>query len=302
MAEKTRVLVVDDNEYDRALLHEHLSAGEYAADFAVDGVDAWGMLEDHADRYDIVLLDRAMPRMNGLELLGRMKRDPRCRTIPVILQTAHVGREEMIEGIRAGAYYYLTKPYDADVLHSVIRTAAADAAEIRELQKRLRRGLNVLALLAEARFSIRTIDEARDLAGVLANACPDPDSAVIGLTELLVNGVEHGNLGITYEEKSLLRNCHQWEAEVIRRLDLAENATKRVDVHFQRVDGEIRFHIRDAGEGFEWTRFLEIDPRRAFDTHGRGILLARHFSFSDLEYRGTGNEVLATVRLADADA
>jgi CheY-like chemotaxis protein len=300
MPDKTRVLVVEDNEYDRALLQVHLREDEFAADFASDGVEAWALLEQRADRYDLVLLDRTMPRMNGLELLGRMKRDPRCRTIPVILQTACVGREEMIEGIRAGAYYYLTKPYDHEVLMSVVRTAAADSHDIRELQKRVQRGLHVLSLLSEARFAIRTLDEARDLAGVLANACPDPETAVVGLTELLVNAVEHGNLGITYEEKSVLRNCHDWEAEVLRRLDLSENAEKKVDVHFQRTGDEIHFHIHDEGNGFEWKRYLDIDPRRAFDTHGRGILLARHFSFSALEYRGRGNEVTATVSLAGA--
>src|SRR5918911_736195 len=100
MADKTRVLVVEDNEHDRALLQVHLH-DEFAADFAEDGVEAWGVLERQGERYDLVLLDRAMPRMNGLELLGRMKRDPRCRTIPVILQTAHVDRESMLEGIRA---------------------------------------------------------------------------------------------------------------------------------------------------------------------------------------------------------
>jgi CheY-like chemotaxis protein/anti-sigma regulatory factor (Ser/Thr protein kinase) len=302
MPEPTRVLVVEDNDYDRELLQIHLQDEEFDADFARDGVEAWALLEERADRYDLVLLDRTMPRMNGLELLGRMKRDPRCRTIPVILQTAHVGRDEMIEGIRAGAYYYLSKPYDRDVLMSVVRTAAADSHEIRELQKRLKRGLHVLSLLSEARFAIRTLDEARDLAGVLANACPDPETAVVGLTELLVNAVEHGNLGITYEEKTTLRNCHEWEKEVVRRLALSENASKRVDVHFQRGGGEIHFHIRDEGQGFEWKRYLEIDPRRAFDTHGRGILLARHFSFSALEYRGRGNEVTATVSLTGAPA
>ena len=302
MPDKTHVLVVEDNEADRALLQAHLRDDEFAAEFAGDGVEAWALLEHHADRYDLVLLDRTMPRMNGLELLGRMKRDARCRTIPVILQTAHVGREEMIEGIRAGAYYYLTKPYDGEVLRTVIRTAATDSNEIRDLQKRVRRGLNVLSLLSDATFTIQTLDEARDLAGVLANACPDPESAIIGLTELLVNAVEHGNLGITYEEKSALRNCHEWESEVMRRLKLAENAGKRVEVRFQREGGEIRFHIRDQGTGFEWKRYLDIDPRRAFDTHGRGILLARHFSFSALEYRGCGNEVTATVSLAGAAA
>jgi CheY-like chemotaxis protein/anti-sigma regulatory factor (Ser/Thr protein kinase) len=302
MPDRTRVLVVEDNEYDRELLRVHLRDEEFAADFAGDGVEAWGRLDEGADHYDVVLLDKTMPRMNGLELLGRMKRDPRCRTIPVILQTACVGRDEMIEGIRAGAYYYLTKPYDRDVLLSVVRTAAVDSQEIRDLQKRLKRGLKVLALLSEARFEIRTLDEARDLAGVLANACPDPESAVVGLTELLVNAVEHGNLGITYEEKSVLRSCHEWEAEVLRRLGLAENAAKKVEVHFERRGEEIHFHIRDQGDGFEWRRYLDIDPRRAFDTHGRGILLARHFSFSALEYRGRGNEVTATVNLAGAVA
>jgi CheY-like chemotaxis protein/anti-sigma regulatory factor (Ser/Thr protein kinase) len=302
MSDRTRVLVVEDNEYDRALLHAHLREDEFAPEFAGDGVEAWGLLEQRAEQYDVVLLDKTMPRMNGLELLGRMKRDARCRTIPVILQTACVEREEMLEGIRAGAYYYLTKPYDAEVLLSVVRTAAADSHEIRELQKRLKRGLKVLSLLAEARFAIRTLDEARDLAGVLANACPDPETAVVGLTELLVNAVEHGNLGITYEEKSVLRSCHEWEAEVLRRLDLAENAAKRVDVHFERRGDQIHFHIRDEGNGFEWRRYLDIDPRRAFDTHGRGILLARHFSFTALEYRGRGNEVTATVSLAGASA
>src|SRR5436309_8039883 len=168
MPDKTRVLVVEDNEYDRELLQIHLRDDEFAADFAKDGVEAWALLEERADRYDLVLLDRTMPRMNGMELLGRMKRDPRCRTIPVILQTAHVGREEMIEGIRAGAYYYLTKPYDHEVLMSVVRTAAADSHDIRGLQKRVRRGLAVLSLLSDAHFVIRTIDDARDLAGVLA--------------------------------------------------------------------------------------------------------------------------------------
>jgi hypothetical protein len=67
-------------------------------------------------------------------------------------------------------------------------------------------------------------------------------------------------------------------------------------VRFERGDGEIRFTIKDRGDGFEWQRYFDIDPARAFDTHGRGILMARHFSFHSLEYRGCGNEVVATVR------
>src|SRR5437764_4950947 len=220
MAEQARVLIVEDNEADRALLEAHLTRDGFATEFAADGVDGWAMLDAHPDRYDLVLLDRTMPRMDGMALLRRIKSDHRFLILPVIFQSALVNRDEVIEGIRAGAYYYLTKPYDAEMLLSVVRTAASDRAAARDLQRRVQRGMQVLQLLEEARFTYRTIEEARGLAAVLASACPDAESTVIGLTELMVNAVEHGNLGITYDEKSALLADESWSAEVSRRLTL----------------------------------------------------------------------------------
>ncbi|HEV2720378.1 MAG TPA: response regulator [Thermoanaerobaculia bacterium] len=298
-SEQPRVLVVEDNALDRALLQAHLQRLPAELEFAGDGVEALEMLDRDSARFDVILLDRTMPRMNGLEVLARLKADPRCRTIPVILQTGCVGREEMVEGIKAGAYYYLTKPYNADVLRMVVQTAVADNGEIRRLQSQLERGSKAILLAQSAVFTLRTIDDARDLGAVLARACPDPEAAVIGLTEILVNAVEHGNLGITYDEKSQLRAQSMWEAEVQRRLSMPEYADRAAEVRFERVDGEVRFTVRDCGDGFEWQRYFEIDPARAFDTHGRGILMARHFSFHSLEYRGCGNEVVAII-LANA--
>lgn len=295
-AEKTHVLVVEDNDLDRQLLHAHLSDMEAETEFARDGVEAWELLSRGPERFDVVLLDRTMPRMNGLELLGKIKSDARCRALPVILQTAAVGREEMIEGIRAGAYYYLTKPVDPDVLLNVVRTAAADRVETRRLQSHLDRGIRSLALLQNATFTLRTIEEAHNLGTVLALACPDPDSAVVGITELLINAVEHGNLDITYDEKSQLHARGEWEREIARRLTLPQYASRTAEVRFERNGGEIRFVVRDSGNGFDWRQYWDIDPRRAFDTHGRGILMARHLTFSTLEYRGCGNEVMAVVR------
>lgn len=295
MSEHTHVLIVEDNEADRALLDAHLSRDGFDTEFAGDGVEAWSILDAHPDRFDLVLLDRTMPRMDGIELLKRIKADHRFLILPVILQSALVARDEVIEGIRAGAYYYLAKPYDSEMLLSVVRTAASDRAAAKDLQMRVRRGLQVLQLLDEAHFTYRTIEEARGLAAVLANACPDAEATVIGLTELMVNAVEHGNLGITYDEKSVLLEQRGWAEEVTRRLALPENRGKRVDVRFLRSDDELRFTICDRGNGFEWTRYLDIDPRRAFDRHGRGIIMARHVSFSSIEYRGCGNEVVATV-------
>lgn len=297
-AEDTRVLVVDDNALDRKLINVYLKAQGYAPRFASDGAEAWTILQNEPDNFDVVLLDRAMPIMGGLELLGLMKEHRRLRMVPVILQTASGGRDDVVEGLRAGAYYYLTKPFDAEMLVAVVRTAANDYCEYREMQEQLRKGLQILRLMRDARFVLQTVVQARDVAAILANTCPDPSAVVVGLTELLLNAIEHGNLGITYDEKSILGTRDEWSAEVTRRLALPENAAKMVEIRFERDEREIRFTIRDEGPGFDWKRFIDIDPRRAFDTHGRGIVMARSLSFSSLEYLGTGNEVVARIALS----
>jgi CheY-like chemotaxis protein/anti-sigma regulatory factor (Ser/Thr protein kinase) len=287
--------VVDDHALDRKLLTLHLQPEGYEVESAEDGLEAWGKLQADPDRYDVVLLDRTMPRMDGMQLLAKMKEDEKLRMVPVIMQTALAHRDQIIEGIRAGAYYYLTKPYDVDMMQSVVRTAIADHDEFRELQARVRKGVDSLRLMTSGTFAFQTVEQARDLGALLANTCPDPSATVIGLTELLINAVEHGNLGITYEEKSSLYASGGWSDEVKRRLALPENAGKFAEVTLERKDDTIRFVIRDQGPGFDWRSYLQVDPQRAFDTHGRGIAMANRLSFSHIEYRGSGNEVVGTI-------
>ena len=71
--DETRVLVVEDNALDRKLLAVHLAAHGYEPRMVTDGVEAWDILEHAPDSVDVVLLDRSMPRMGGLELLAKMK-------------------------------------------------------------------------------------------------------------------------------------------------------------------------------------------------------------------------------------
>ena len=69
------------------------------------------------------------------------------------------------------------------------------------------------------------------------------------------------------------------------------------DGHVERDERQIRITIKDQGAGFDWRPYLEPDPNRVFDTHGRGITIARRLSFDDLQYRDPGNEVVAFIDL-----
>jgi DNA-binding response OmpR family regulator len=292
-----RILIVDDNPADRELLDAYLAREDYVLEMAEDGVAAFHMLEADPWRFDVVLLDRTMPRLGGVPLLQWMKSHGELKSLPVILQTASDSRGDILEAMRAGAYYYLTKPFDPEMLLTVVATAVRDRVTYKQLQAVSRRAITATKLLHSAQFRLRTIEEARDVGTLLAGLCPDPVNTVVGLTELIVNAVEHGNLGITYEEKTELNALGRWYDELERRLELPEHAAKHVEVNFERNEHEIRITIRDAGPGFEWQRYLDPDPKRAFDTHGRGIVIARRLSFDELEYRGTGNEVVGRIEL-----
>ena len=122
----------------------------------------------------------------------------------------------------------------------------------------------------------------------------------MGLAELLVNAVEHGSLGILFEEKAQLLAAGAWDREVERRLGLAEHADKRVEVALRRDGDDLVVRVRDQGPGFDPQRFLTLDESRAFYPNGRGIALAREVAVARIEYLGCGNEV--EVRMPAAPA
>lgn len=291
------VLIVDDEPFNLEIIEEYLEDMPFDLETAEDGQEAWEMLEANPNAYDAIILDRMMPRMNGLEVLQRVKKHPVLRSVPVILQTGMAAQEDILDGIKAGAYYYLTKPFKEDMLTSVLSTAMEDRKRYLEAQEQSDVTTRTFGLMSNASFRFQTLEAASDLATVLANAFPEPKRVVIGMTELLVNAVEHGNLGITYKEKSDLRNNDRWDDEIAHRLALSENKDKYVEVTYHRSDERIEVIIKDQGTGFDWQNYLEMDPARAFDTHGRGIAMSKMLSFDQIEYRGCGNEVAAAVFL-----
>lgn len=292
-----RILAVDDDPVNLSIIRATFEDAPYQFQFAASGSQALALLNDESSSIDLVILDRMMPGMDGMEVLRRIKTTPRLAATPVVMQTAAAGPRQVEEGLRAGAYYYLTKPYSPAALRTIVGSALEDGQRRGKLGLRTPAQLNALQRLDRGTFSARTLEDVDDLTELLSALCPDPASVWTALRELLTNAVEHGNLAISYAEKTQLKLNERWREEVDRRAELPEYRERRVQVTFERRLDALRFEIADEGLGFPWRSYLDFDPARAFDPNGRGIALARALCFQDLHYEGCGNLAIATLRL-----
>lgn len=118
-----RVLVVDDEPANRELLRDVLRVYGYEVREAEDGLAA--LAAAAADPPDVVLLDVMMPRLNGYEVCRQLKAAPATAAVPVLLLTSLTAREERLQGIRAGANDFLSKPLDTADLILRVRNAVA---------------------------------------------------------------------------------------------------------------------------------------------------------------------------------
>jgi CheY-like chemotaxis protein/anti-sigma regulatory factor (Ser/Thr protein kinase) len=295
MNRSTRILLAEDEEIVALIIADHLTSHGFEVVLCHDGLMAWEKLQAQGTSFDVILLDLMMPRLDGMELLRRIKREPSLVHIPVILETAS-GHDECIrEGLAEGAYYYLTKPFQPEILVAIVQAAVEQVRGYRSLVEGLRRAERSIEFLQKGEFHFRDLEGARILANYLALACPEPERFIPGFQELLVNAVEHGNLEISYPEKGRLLLKGGWQEEIQRRLSLPEYQDRHVEVRFERHPETLSFTIQDQGKGFNWQDFMDFSPDRVFDLHGRGIAMSRKLSFDDLQYQGKGNIVVATV-------
>ncbi len=295
MSARSKILAVDDEEFNLDIMDHHLARAGLAVVRAEDGISALQRLEENAD-IELIVLDRMMPNLGGMEFLQRIKADSRFQDIPVVMQTAAAASNQVVEGIKAGVYYYLTKPYEGAILIGIVNAALQDAKTKKKLRETVRVYNRILGLLEEARFHFQTLDEAVNLANYVADCFPEPERVVLGLHELLINAVEHGNLAIGYAEKSALLRNGEWHAEVERRLGLPENQNKFGHLSLKVTREAVVVYIKDDGKGFVWRDYLEFSPDRATDLHGRGIAASCGVCFDSVEYLGAGNEVRCTVK------
>ncbi|MGB4204777.1 MAG: sigma-54 dependent transcriptional regulator [Bacteroidales bacterium] len=115
----SKILVVDDEKSIRNTLREILEYEKFIVDEASDGMEAIEKVKEN--RYDVILLDIKMPKMDGIEVLEQLMK---LTDAPVVMISGHGTVETVVEAIKKGAYDYITKPLDLNRLLVTIRNAS----------------------------------------------------------------------------------------------------------------------------------------------------------------------------------
>jgi DNA-binding response OmpR family regulator len=152
-----RILIADDDDVSRLALEAMLTKRGHAVVAAADGIEAWQVLQEK-EPPKLAILDWMMPEIDGLDLCRRARAEPDLKTLYLIMLTSRGSREHLIEGLRAGANDYVTKPFDRE-----------------ELEARVNVGLQVVQLQDELKSRVRELEVAlanvKQLQGLLPICC-----------------------------------------------------------------------------------------------------------------------------------
>ena len=269
----TKILVVDDDRATRHILQKVLTDGGYQTTVAKDGIEALEALRKR--RFDLLLLDVWMPRMNGLELLARLrtrKRKPR-----VVVMTSDDAPQTLLEAVREQAFKYVHKPVDAAGLLDTLR-AVLEAPEIPPIEVISARPEWVELMVPCTRDAVDRIEAV--MAQLEADLAPDlRESIAYAFRELLLNAIEWGG-----------------------RLD----ATRQVRIACLHSPRMLMYRIADPGLGFniedlphaaigqpsdQPIEHMRIREEKGIRPGGFGLLTVRA-SVDELLYNEKRNEVV----------
>jgi len=283
-----KILIVDDQDLVRTVLAKLIRKAGYGALTAADGEEAIELYR--LQNPTLVISDIKMPRMNGLALLKEIKKiDERAL---VILITGFGNEEILLQALRGGAINFFKKPLNVEELIDVINHAV-----------RHREALHTSELATESfveeekRFvlcpgSANLLPVINQLTLNFGVLFPDAEiiNLKIGIEEMINNAIEHGCLGIGFEEKNTALRGGTYHELVRQKLDDLKDSTRRVHID-SRVGAEgVRIVIRDDGDGFSWKNLPDLSKENLLQYNGRGIFLTKIF-FDRVEYNQKGNEV-----------
>ncbi len=284
-----KILIVEDDYGSREYLLNLVQLEGYDVRAVVNGQE--GLAEYKAFDPDIIVSDIQMPVMDGLEMLKILRQD-KSDTI-FIITTAYGSEDYAIDALRLGANNYLKKPIKRKSLIGLINKYKL-IVESHKLAKKAEGKLLKKNITLEFKTEIQHIPAI--IGQLVSNLGVKLDDSEItnielGLDELITNSVEHGNLGITFEEKVKASNDNTMLELYAEKMKVRKLARRKIKVKYKLRPKYCEWIITDEGKGFDWK--LIPDPTKGaqlMELNGRGIFIT-HFLFDEMEYLGKGNKV-----------
>ncbi|NOZ55782.1 MAG: response regulator [Calditrichaeota bacterium] len=216
-----RILIADDDPFNRELLQMELSDAGFEVIVAGDGEDALRKVQELP--VDLLLLDVMMPKIDGVELVRKLRQQKEFENLPIILLTAKAQTKDKLLGLEAGANDYITKPFD-----------------IRELLARVKVQLR-LAELERQSLEAERVKGVLEMAGAAAHELSQPISGAMGHVYLMLmeEDIGDGRKAVRVED---LKNT--------------EDCLKRATDILHRIQGIRRYEVRDYPEGM---RIVDIE-------------------------------------------
>lgn len=291
-----RILLVEDDITIRLSLQRVMERIGHDVHVVSDG--RAGMTAWRAGHPDVVVSDIQMPVMSGIDMLREMRLAG--FNTPVIILTGSDSWQHVVMAMEAKANHYLRKPVRVSLLEGLLRRVEVENSPV---QMPIEEPADLRGFVGNGLFFEipNRIDLPRAVAEMLVRRVeerlhpPDAFGLRVGLSELVMNAMEHGNLEINGEEKAEAlggeADCYLtlWNS----RLAKSDLTMRRVRIQACEMENGCVWEIRDEGPGFDWQPYLETNnPVEANSLHGRGIFVSK-FQFDFLEYDDDGRTVRA---------
>ncbi len=274
-----RILVVEDEQALRDLVVQVLTAAGFSVVHADDGVAALELLR--REKFDLVLLDIWIPRMNGLQVLAALKQDAAQSHTPspkVIVVTADNTPETLLTSVREQAYQYVSKPFSTKSIVELVKRVLSGAPEAGPIEVLSARA-NWVELLVPCDFE--SAERIQSFMNTLRADLPEEVRQSVGqaFRELLLNAIEWGG-----------------------HLD----PNRKVRISYLRAQKMLLYRIADPGPGFKFeglkhaaisnppedpVRHLLVREKQHIRAGGFGIMLTQA-SVDELIYNEAQNEVV----------
>jgi YesN/AraC family two-component response regulator len=284
-----KVLIVEDDYPSREYLINLIGLEGYDFKAAENGKEGLEIYKNYDP--DVIISDIQMPYMDGLELLSTIRKD-KSDTI-FIITTAFGSEDYAIEALRRGANNYLKKPIRKNSLLSLLEKYKS-LVESHKLAEKAQGRIVKKDILLEFDTNISHIPAI--ISQLISEMNVELDDSEItnielGLDELITNALEHGNLGISFDEKVEASNNNTMQELYVEKMKNEEYANRKLRVYYKLRPEYCEWLIEDEGKGFDWR--LIPDPTQSaqlMELNGRGIFIT-HFLFDEMEYLGKGNKV-----------